>query len=250
MLRQKLIDAAARVYGEYGFRGATTRRIAEEAGVNEVTLFRHFGSKDALIAEVVRCCARIDNERILPEVPVDPELEITQWAIAHLDHLRASRSLIRKTMGEIEERPEVACVVGEGSRDRAGHLKAYMGRLADHGFVPRPRSTKGERDEEAHAAGTMLMSALFADAMGREVMPEMYPQPAEGAAAVYVRVFLRAISCDARPASRRKRGGARAVTRGTKPGARRNVVPTPSPTRAAPRPRSGAATRSSTSTRS
>ena len=44
-LRDRILEAAALVYAETGFRGATTRRIAERAGVNEITLFRHFGSK-------------------------------------------------------------------------------------------------------------------------------------------------------------------------------------------------------------
>ena len=76
MLRDKLIEAAARVYGEYGFRGATTRRIAEEAGVNEVTIFRHFGSKDALIQEVIRCVSLHESGVALPDVPSDPERSI------------------------------------------------------------------------------------------------------------------------------------------------------------------------------
>jgi AcrR family transcriptional regulator len=55
--RQQILEAAVRVYSEAGFRGATTRRIADEACVNEVTLFRIFGSKAALIAEAVRAHA-------------------------------------------------------------------------------------------------------------------------------------------------------------------------------------------------
>src|SRR3954465_15622571 len=51
--RQRLLTAAARVYGRDGLNGATTRAIASEAGVNEVTLFRHFQSKERLLAAVV-----------------------------------------------------------------------------------------------------------------------------------------------------------------------------------------------------
>ena len=66
--RQRSLDAAARIYGEAGFRGATTRRIAAEAGVNEVTLFRIFGSKASLLAEAVQCCAPpVDAMPLLPE---------------------------------------------------------------------------------------------------------------------------------------------------------------------------------------
>jgi AcrR family transcriptional regulator len=46
--RGRIIEAASRLFVERGFSGATTRAIAEKAGVNEVTLFRHFGSKQNL----------------------------------------------------------------------------------------------------------------------------------------------------------------------------------------------------------
>lgn len=220
MLRQKLIEAAARVYGEHGFRGATTRRIAEEAGVNEVTLFRHFGSKEALIAECVKHCATTVEDGTLPDVPRDPERELTEWAAAHLARLRASRSLIRKSLGELEERPQAFCAMSENSQSRARSLRTYMIRLAEHGFVSWPSPSRGGRNEEAHAAGAMLMSAMFADAMGRDMMPEMYPQPAERAAAMYVRVFLRAIACDAR----KRRGGSTSSKRSTRPSTSRGAA--------------------------
>jgi AcrR family transcriptional regulator len=51
--RQLLISAAARVFARDGLDGATTRAISREAGVNEVTLFRNFGTKEHLIEAVV-----------------------------------------------------------------------------------------------------------------------------------------------------------------------------------------------------
>ena len=48
-VREALLKAAIKAFSEAGMRGATTRRIAQEAGVNEVTLYRHFRSKDDLI---------------------------------------------------------------------------------------------------------------------------------------------------------------------------------------------------------
>lgn len=51
--RQLLLTAAARVFARDGLEGATTRAISREAGVNEVTLFRHFGTKEHLIEAVV-----------------------------------------------------------------------------------------------------------------------------------------------------------------------------------------------------
>ena len=50
-VKDQLLDAAVRVYADSGYHGATTRRIAAAAGVNEITIFRHFGSKDVLLRE-------------------------------------------------------------------------------------------------------------------------------------------------------------------------------------------------------
>ena len=47
--RQKILAAARQLMSQKGFKGATTRLIAEAAGVNEVTIFRHFGNKEGLI---------------------------------------------------------------------------------------------------------------------------------------------------------------------------------------------------------
>jgi AcrR family transcriptional regulator len=52
-VKDQLLEAAAQVYAESGYHGATTRRIASVAGVNEITLFRHFGSKDVLLREAL-----------------------------------------------------------------------------------------------------------------------------------------------------------------------------------------------------
>ncbi|MEV4106019.1 TetR/AcrR family transcriptional regulator [Nonomuraea sp. NPDC049695] len=46
--RARIRDAALRHFGEYGFQGATTRGIAETAGVSRGLLRHHFGSKQAL----------------------------------------------------------------------------------------------------------------------------------------------------------------------------------------------------------
>ncbi len=51
--RERLLAAAAEVFSREGLQGATTRVIAREAGVSEVTLFRLFENKERLLAEVL-----------------------------------------------------------------------------------------------------------------------------------------------------------------------------------------------------
>jgi len=51
--RERIMAAARQLMAQKGYRGATTRRIAELAGVNEVTIFRHFKNKEGLFIQVM-----------------------------------------------------------------------------------------------------------------------------------------------------------------------------------------------------
>jgi AcrR family transcriptional regulator len=46
--KERLLGATMKLVSEKGYLGATTREIAREAGVSELTLFRNFGSKEKL----------------------------------------------------------------------------------------------------------------------------------------------------------------------------------------------------------
>ena len=52
--RQRLFDAATETLNRRGIQGATTREIARRAGVHEVTLFRHFKSKEQLLRAILK----------------------------------------------------------------------------------------------------------------------------------------------------------------------------------------------------
>lgn len=196
-VRERLLDAALRVFQEAGSRGATTRRIAGEAGVNEVTLFRHFGSKSALLTEALRVAALRSETSQLPEVPVDPERELTEWCRLRLAHLRGARSMIRACMGELEQAPEMASCAGAAPGRVGNELHEYLLRLREHGLAA--------GDFDVRAAAAMLMGALFTDAMGRDIMPGRYDYTPEEAPARYVRLFLRAIGVEPARAPREER---------------------------------------------
>ncbi|MBX3560342.1 MAG: TetR family transcriptional regulator [Sphingomonas sp.] len=52
--RQRLLDAAEKLFAQKGFDGTSIRDIAARSGDTIGTLSYHFGSKDALLGEVVR----------------------------------------------------------------------------------------------------------------------------------------------------------------------------------------------------
>jgi AcrR family transcriptional regulator len=184
--RDRLIEAAIRVFAESGFRGATTRRIAEAAGVNEVTLFRLFKTKGALIDEAARRYVEQPHDYTLPDVPRRPLRELSAWCNSQLAFLRRSRSLIRKCMAELEEHPQMATCMRHGP-------SLCRRQLTDYAHALYRQAGLTDRGDRIGVACAMLNGVLFADAMGRDVNPDVYPQPERRAAAQYAGTFLRAL---------------------------------------------------------
>lgn len=184
-IRERVLAAARQVFEEQGSRGATTKRIAQTAGVNEATLFRHFGTKETLLREALEMAARQVLAVELPEEPREPRAELEAWACRHLEGMYRARAMIRTSMGEMEANPEIAASACEVPVRIAGELHRYIERLCEGGWI------EGRCDPAVAAA--VLMGAIFSDATTRDLMPERYPFPPETAAAEYVALFLRGL---------------------------------------------------------
>lgn len=52
--RESIRRAALELFQEYGFRKVSVSEIARKAGVSQVTIYNHFGSKDRLVREVLK----------------------------------------------------------------------------------------------------------------------------------------------------------------------------------------------------
>src|SRR5580698_7338421 len=63
--RARILAATREIFERNGTRGTTTREVAERAGVNEATLFRHFGSKAALIGAMREDSCGVESIRNL-----------------------------------------------------------------------------------------------------------------------------------------------------------------------------------------
>ncbi|MBD1918965.1 MULTISPECIES: TetR/AcrR family transcriptional regulator [Cyanophyceae] len=102
--RQRLVDAAFQLFSSQGVGTTTTRQVADLAGVNEVTLFRQFGSKHGLLAavmteaEVLSVPDRSFDLAALAQAPIDQSLrEFLSQCLATLDQLS---ELVRSVIGE------------------------------------------------------------------------------------------------------------------------------------------------------
>lgn len=152
--RQRILEAAARIFARHGLAGSTTRAIAEEAGVNEVTLFRHFQTKDRLLAAVVglNFGPRAEGTTAAPP-PVTPNLraDLLEHARRYEKALQLNLPLVRTMIGEIQHR----------HRDQEKQVF--------HGIFRPVKAAMLARIEIAQAAGEIrndLRSDVLADLFG------------------------------------------------------------------------------------
>jgi AcrR family transcriptional regulator len=59
--RRVIIDAALALFARKGFRGTTTKEIAEAAGCSEGTIFKYFTSKDELYSAILEVKSAIEE---------------------------------------------------------------------------------------------------------------------------------------------------------------------------------------------
>ncbi len=95
--REQILQAALKLFTEFGFRGTSTAEISKQAGVATGTLFHHFKSKEELIEELY-LGAKTELADYLQAACSDvTELEKTikqfwfayvEWAISHESQYR------------------------------------------------------------------------------------------------------------------------------------------------------------------
>lgn len=159
---RRLIEAARLEFGEKGIECATTRAIAARAGCNEVTLFRHFASKQKLLAAVV---SETSEEFLaLCECPDQLSGDLTQdlmrFAIAYNNSIERCEGMCRALIGEGRKRPKlVKELIGDVLRPFHEGLAAHLDKLKKKSVV--------RRDLESLAFAEIFTSTLMGGLLRR-----------------------------------------------------------------------------------
>jgi AcrR family transcriptional regulator len=147
--RAALLEAALGLFAEQGFEPTTVAQIAERAGVSEMTFFRHFGTKDALL---------VDD-------PYDPLIaQAVAAADPALPSLRAAAAGVRAAWASVPE-PDTDLV-----RDRlrlvaaTPSLRAAIARAssATEDAVAEALRSRGTAEPESRVAAAATVAALNA----------------------------------------------------------------------------------------
>ncbi|BFM38236.1 TetR/AcrR family transcriptional regulator [Synechocystis sp. LKSZ1] len=107
LTRELLLKAAITVFSTDGYVGATTREIARVAGVSEVTLFRHFQSKERLLSAVAQHITALWMEAFTHQNKWTYNLndDLLKYAKLHDDILEEHEALFRMFIGEAHRHP-------------------------------------------------------------------------------------------------------------------------------------------------
>jgi AcrR family transcriptional regulator len=91
--RDRLLAVAGELFYRHGIRAVGVEAIAEAAGTNKMTLYRHFASKDELVAEYLRQTARVADacwDRFGQAHPGDPLAQIRAWLAEMAEHVAST----------------------------------------------------------------------------------------------------------------------------------------------------------------
>jgi AcrR family transcriptional regulator len=87
--RERILAAARDLFYRHGIRAVGVDAIAEAAATNKMTLYRHFSSKDELIATYLRDLAKEGDdvwEALARDYPDDPNAQLQGW-LRHVEHV-------------------------------------------------------------------------------------------------------------------------------------------------------------------
>src|SRR5215467_1723626 len=134
--RERILSVAADLFYRRGIRAVGVESIAEAAGTNKMTLYRHFDSKDELVAEYLRqeaakgeaCWAALEAQH-----PGDPLAQVRAWLAEMAAHVvdRNSRGCaLANAAVELPEKDHPARAVIEESMGADG-LDARLMRMSE-----------------------------------------------------------------------------------------------------------------------
>ena len=136
--RDRVLDAAARLFDERGWEGASIAAIAEEAGVSAETVYARFGNKRTLLGELFRRAVRGHDPRPVPEqegpravvAATDSHEQLRLFAGDIVLRLERAAPLVTVVGGASRSEPELAELLARLHADRLKNLRVLVDALA------------------------------------------------------------------------------------------------------------------------
>lgn len=146
--RNRILETSLKLFSQKGYLGATTKEIAKEAGIAEITLFRHFPSKEELFETVITEYSFLPALKgILKEI-ADMEYSEALSLIAKrfLETLSSRKDLIQIMHSEMHRYPDKIHIIHNSIVDDViKTLASYFEKLKAKGLLTEFDSELGAR---------------------------------------------------------------------------------------------------------
>ena len=183
--RQRILQAAAEIMAERGYARATTKVIAETAGVNEVTLFRHFGSKRNLLSEMINQHSALPGltELIESQLTGDYQRDLICLATVFFQSITERKEALRLMLCESRELPEVREVIVQIPDQLREELMRYFQSQMEADVV---KEMHPELMAQAFM-GMFFSYGIAREMLGSQIAPDI---PQEALIAQFVDIFI------------------------------------------------------------
>ena len=136
-----MLDAAARLFEERGYDGASIAAVAEQAGVSEETIYARFRNKRTLLGELVRRAVRGSDPAPVPEqrgpraivAATDQAEQLQLFAADIVLRLERAAPLVAIVAGAARSERELAELLEALHDDRLRNLRVLVDALAANG---------------------------------------------------------------------------------------------------------------------
>ncbi|MGE3297640.1 MAG: TetR/AcrR family transcriptional regulator [Porticoccaceae bacterium] len=168
--RLAILAAATEVFMELGYAGASVDRIVQRAGGSKATVYRHFGCKADLFAEIItalvaRMTAPIEHQRPgTADRARDLAATLARFGQTYLDVLVQPQSLAlyRMVMAEGANFPDLARVFYErGPGQVATQLADFFGALQGWNLIVAPEPEVAAREFLSLVRSDLHLKALL-----------------------------------------------------------------------------------------
>ncbi|WP_027416331.1 TetR/AcrR family transcriptional regulator [Aneurinibacillus terranovensis] len=131
----KILLATITLMTKKGIKATTTRAIAVEAGVNEVTLFRHFGNKAGLMKAAVEKFSNVPSmtKAFKEKITWDLEKDLLAFCEAYHDVLTINQDVIIISFKEVDVLPELEQEIAKIPRQLKILLVEYFNAMQEKG---------------------------------------------------------------------------------------------------------------------
>ncbi|HTU81310.1 MAG TPA: TetR/AcrR family transcriptional regulator [Candidatus Acidoferrales bacterium] len=184
--RERILLAAREVMAKKGKRGSTTREIADVAGVNEATLFRHFGTKEALIVAVAQhFCGYATLREVASQLQGPIVEDLRTLGNTLLERMESQMDMIRWSLVESDYEADVFAST------------AWRPQLAIHAVVTdfmQRRVEAGELHGDPGKLAMTFMGIIFMHVLAASKFPDSAFKGGKAEAlAFYVDIFLHGV---------------------------------------------------------